>query len=172
MGAEHPLIDRVYAELRALAQHQLRHENPGAAIDATSLVHEAYVRLANRSPSHWMDERHFFIVAAQAIRRILIDHARRRRVADRAIGKLADQTASLVTGPDGRQADLLDLDAVLCELAELSERQARIVELRYFGGLTVDEVADCLGCAPRTVDADWRMAKRWLRQRLVGRSTA
>lgn len=167
MSELNAIAEQVYAELRALAQHYLGFERGSLPVDATSLVHEAYLRLANRDPEHWKDQRHFFAVAARAIRRILIDHARRRQVAARDAEQRAADTLTCVNGPDGHPAGLLDLDAALSELSELSERQAQIVELRYFGGLSIDEVAECIGCAPRTVDADWRMAKRWLKQRLA-----
>ncbi len=166
MSQESPVSGQVYAELRALAQHYLAAERSSLAVDATSLVHDAYLRLSRRDPEYWKDQRHFFAVAARAIRRILIDHVRRQQVEARALEQRNTATDFVVAGPEGQSSGLLDLDAALEELSELSDRQAQIVELRYFGGLSIDEVAECIGCAPRTVDADWRMAKRWLFQRL------
>ncbi len=160
-----PPFEKVYAELRAIAQHYVSREH-AAPLDATSLAHEAYVRLAPSETRFWRSQQHFFAVAARAIRRILVDHARRRNTGRRVLASHADEQPTAVFDPSGDNAVLIDLDAALTELAELSSRQAEIVELRYFGGLSIDEVADVLQCSPRTVDEDWRMARQWLRRRL------
>jgi RNA polymerase sigma factor (TIGR02999 family) len=155
----------VYEELRALAESYLQRERPDHTLQATALVHEAYMRLVKQEEVEWQSRAHFFAVAAQAIRRILVDHARghlsAKRGGDRKRVRL-DQDLALPE-PD---LDLLALDEALEELARLHERQARIVELRFFGGLSLKEVAEYLGLSSRTIDGDWYMARAWLRSKL------
>jgi RNA polymerase sigma factor (TIGR02999 family) len=156
----------VYDELRALAESYLRQERPNHTLQATALVHEAYLRLIDQRDVRWKNRAHFFAVAAQAIRRILVDHARGHRRAkrggDRQRMRLDEDLALL----QDRDLDLLTLDEALEKLACLHERQARIVELRFFGGLSLSDVAAFLGVSPRTVDGDWSMARAWLRREL------
>lgn len=158
------LMSAVYDELRALAEHFLQQERPGHTLQATALVHEAYLRLIDQTQAQWRGRSHFFAVAAQAIRRILIDHARAHNREKRG-GKHCKVTlCDLADHRGGPGFDLIELDDGLTRLAQLSERQARVVELRFFGGLTLDEIADVLGVSPRTIDEDWQMARWWLRR--------
>jgi RNA polymerase sigma-70 factor (ECF subfamily) len=155
----------VYDELRALAESYLQRERPDHTLQATALVHEAYIRLIKQEDVDWQNRAHFFAVAAQAIRRILVDHARGHQSAKRGGDRKRvhlDQDLAL-PGPD---LELLALDEALGELAHLHERQARIVELRFFGGLSLKEIAEYLGLSSRTVDGDWHMARAWLRGKL------
>jgi RNA polymerase sigma-70 factor (ECF subfamily) len=164
-SAVNRLMPLVYDELRALAESYLQHERPDHTLQATALVHEAYMRLIKQEDVDWQNRAHFFAVAAQAIRRILVDHARGRQSAKRGGGRkrvCLDQNLAL---PEC-ELDLLALDEALQELARLHERQARIVELRFFGGLSLKEVAGYLGLSARTVEGDWHMARAWLRSQL------
>ncbi|MFG0320493.1 MAG: ECF-type sigma factor [Planctomycetota bacterium JB042] len=159
------LLPLVYEELRRLAQQVLRNEGSGRTLQPTALVHEAYLRLADQSSS-WQNRRHFLGVAAQAMRRIVIDAARMRR-ADRRGGGWQRVTLSAESGP-GRDSDvdLLAVDEALTELGRLSPRQARLVELRFFAGLSVEEAAGVLDVSRSTAEADWRVARAWLAARL------
>jgi RNA polymerase sigma factor (TIGR02999 family) len=156
----------VYNELRALAESLLQQERPEHTLQATALVHEAYVRLIKQEEVQWQNRAHFFAIAAQAIRRILVDHARGHarqiRGGDRERVRLDEDVA---VSPE-RDLDLVALDEALSTLAQLHPRQAQIVELRFFGGLTLRDVAEVLAVSPRTVDGDWSMARAWLRRAL------
>lgn len=160
------LMAAIYEDLRRLAASHLRHERVGHTLHPTALVHEAYIRLVNQRSVQWNDRLHFFSIASRIIRRILIDHARERNTLKR--GGSA-RPVSLVTedvaAPE-RDLDLLALDEALRELAELSERQARIVELRFFGGLTISDIAAVLSIGSRSVDREWQVARAWLFDRL------
>lgn len=155
------LVPLVHAELRRLAQRYMQQEGRGHTLQATALVNEAYLRL-NPDSSSWENRRHFFGAAAQAMRRILVDHARGRAAAKRG-GK--SQHLSLSNAADLETApafDVLAIDRALTHLAELDPDHARIVELKFFSGLSVDEIAHVLGRSPRTIDREWRLAKAWL----------
>jgi len=159
------LLEAVYGELRRLAQVHLRQERADHTLAATALVHEAYMKLVDQREVAWQDRAHFFAVASTIIRRILVDHARARGARKRG----GDAERIGLTGlempdgdRDGDEVDLIALDEALRQLAELDQRQARIVELRYFGGLTVEQIAEVLDIGPRTVDRDWRCARTWL----------
>jgi RNA polymerase sigma factor (TIGR02999 family) len=156
----------VYDELRRLAGGYLRHERPDHTLQATALVHEAFFRLAGQERVAWQNRVHFFAIAAQAMRRILVDHARSLAAARRARpeSRLPVELAADLTVEDGE--GLLDLHLAMERLAELSERQARIVELRFFAGLTVAETAEVLELSVPTVVRDWRFARAWLRREL------
>jgi RNA polymerase sigma factor (TIGR02999 family) len=165
-SAVNRLMPLVYDELRALAESYLQRERPDHTLQATALVHEAYVRLIRQEEVEWKSRAHFFAVAAQAIRRILVDHARARQRAKRGGDRQRvrlDEEVALLEGPD---LDLLSLDEAMKKLGRLHQRQARIVELRFFGGLSLREVARVLGVSARTVDGDWSMARAWLRREL------
>jgi len=162
------LMPLVYNELRALAESYLRHERSDHTLQATALVHEAYVRLIKQDEVEWQNRAHFFAVASQAIRRILVDHARARQRGKRGGGLQRVRLDEDVAVLEERDLDLVALDESMEKLAGLNERQARIVELRFFGGLTLKEVAEFLGVSPRTVDGDWSMARAWLRRELRG----
>lgn len=165
-GALDRLMPVVYAELRRLADRYLRRERSDHSFDPTELVHEAYLRLVGKTHPRWRDRVHFYAVAAQLMRRILVDHARGHRAAKRGGGvpKLSLEEAGEVA--DRQAADLLALDEALTALARLDERKARIVELRFFGGLTIDEAAEVLEVSAATVVADTRLARAWLFSRM------
>lgn len=161
------LVETVYEELRRLARSYLRRERAGHTLEATGLVHEAWLRLADQDRVSWRGRGHFFAVGAKMMRRLLVDHARRRDSAKRG-GDWQRVTLSGVGFGDGDldAAELLALDRALERLAELDPRQARVVELRYFAGLAVAEVAEHLGVSKRTVEGDWTHARAWLRRAL------
>ena len=165
-SAVNRLMPLVYDELRALAESYLQQERPGHTLGATALVHEAYVRLIRQNEVEWQNRAHFFAVAAQAIRRILVDYARARETAKRGGERQRVLLDEAVAMPEGRDLDLLALDEALKKLAVLSPRQAQIVELRFFGSLSLREVAAFLKVSPRTVDGDWSMARAWLHREL------
>lgn len=166
------LIPAVYQELRRMADHYLRRESPGHSLQPTALVHEAYLRLIDQTQVEWHNRAHFFGVAAQMMRRILVDHAKAKHRAKRggAARKLSLDEATHYTHE--RAAELVALDEALQSLAELDSRKSRIVELRYFGGLTVEETAQVLGVSDKTVMRDWNLAKAWLYQQLGQREDA
>lgn len=160
------LMPLVYDELRRLARRYMRRENPGHVLQTTALINEVYLRMVDPPDIDWKNRAHFFGVAAQAMRYLLIEHARSRRYAKR--GGTAQQVSldeTAVVSPE-RSADLLALDDALQALATLDPRRARVVELRYFGGLSVEETAEVLKVAPITVMRDWRFAKSWLLREL------
>jgi len=160
------LLPLVYTELRALSDGYLRHERPDHTLQATALVHEAYVRLAGAHGARWENRAHFFRVAAKVMRRILINHALARRAAKRAHAQadvVLDEIAVLL--PESN-VDILDLHDALEELAERDRQKARVVELRFFAGCTIDETAESLNISTATVEREWRFARAWLRSRL------
>ena len=160
------LLPVVYEELRRVAHRQLGVEREGHTLGTTGLVHETYLRLAAQSRTPWVDRAHFFAVAARIMRRVLVDYARRHRAARRGAGRRAvtlddaDAAGALVAA--GRADELLALDEALARLGEHDERLARVVECRYFAGLTEAETADALGVSQRTVARDWLFARGWL----------
>ncbi|MBL9150298.1 MAG: sigma-70 family RNA polymerase sigma factor [Phycisphaerae bacterium] len=160
------LMTAIYGDLRRLALVHMRAEHATHTLQPTALVHEAYVRLLDQHQREWKSRVHFFALAARIIRRILIDHARERQALKRggAAARVPLEPDCMTALP--RDLDLLALDEALEELAKLNEQQARIVELRFFGGCNVDEIADLLGIASRTVDRHWRAARAWLWSRL------
>jgi RNA polymerase sigma factor (TIGR02999 family) len=167
-GAEH-LLPLVYDELRRLAAQKLAQETPGHTLQPTALVHEAYLRLIGDSPEPTWDNRgHFFAAAAEAMRRILVENARRRaslkRGGDRVHVNVADNP---VAAPEVRE-DLLALDEALAKLADTDAQAAKLVQLRYFGGVALPEVARILGISPRTADRLWAFARAWLHQEIEG----
>jgi len=155
----------VYEELRRLARHYLRGERQDHSLQTTALVHEAYLRLVDHTRMQWQDRAHFFAVSAQVMRRILVDHARRRNVKrGRGLRRVSIEEAILVGGD--RPTDLAALDDALTSLAERDPRKAQVVEMRFFGGLSVEESAEVLGVSPVTVMREWRTAKAWLYREL------
>jgi len=158
------LMPLVYDELRRIADRYMRHERPGQTIQATGLVNEAYLRLATERPREFANRTHFVAIAALSMRQILVQRARARGAQKRggAPERLTLDDAMLVD--EGRSIDLIALDDALTELATFDAAQARIVELRYFGGLTVEETADAVGVSPATVKREWAMARAWLKQ--------
>lgn len=166
-GANDRLIDAVYTELRALARGYLRRERADHSLAPTALVHEAYLKLVDQRRVQWHNRAHFFAIAAHVMRRLLVDHAR----AHGAVKRGAGQRVSLLdidVGVDPTDLDVIALDAALVRLAALDRRQSRLVELRFFGGLTGDEIATVLGVAPITVKRDWALARAWLFRELRG----
>ena len=160
------LMPVVYDELRRLADHYLRQERPDHTLQGTALVHEAYLKLIDQTQVDWRNRAHFFGVAAQLMRQILVDHARRHRSAKRGGAQQKLTLDEAVDYSQSRDVDLLALDDALTALAQRDERQSRIVELRFFGGLTIEETAVALDISPATVKVDWSMAKAWLRREI------
>jgi RNA polymerase sigma-70 factor, ECF subfamily len=156
------LMPLVYDELHRVARHHMRHERADHTLQATALVHEAYLRLVHQPERTWQNRAHFIGVAACAMRRILVDHARARQTAKR--GSLAQRVPLeeplLLT--DEQSDELVALDEALERLAQFDARQGRVVELRFFGGLTVEETAEAVGISPKTVKRDWSVARAWL----------
>jgi len=169
-GAEEQLLSAVYAELHRQAARAMRRESDEVTLQATALVHEAYLRLIDQSRVQWNNRAHFFGVAAQLMRRILVDHARRRRARKRGDGvrPLALDDADAATGASTERdaVDVLVLNEALEQLGALDERQARIVELRYFAGLNIEDTAEALRISPATVKREWAVARAWLRREL------
>ena len=161
------LMPLVYDELRALAARSLRSERSAHTLQGTALVHEAYLKLVDQRQVRWQDRAHFFAVAAQVMRRILVDHARRHGAAKRGggVAALALEDVALAAAP-GPTVDWVALDRALDRLATLDSRQARIVELRFFGGLTIEETAEVLRVSPATVKNEWSLARAWLHREL------
>jgi RNA polymerase sigma-70 factor, ECF subfamily len=166
------LFPMVYKELRNLAQQFFRREPPGHTIQPTALVHEAYVKLIDQKQGDWQDKTHFLAVAAQAMRRILLDRARHRGAAKRG-GEWKRVTLNdrLIPGLEADE-DLLALEEALVKLAKLDPRQAQMVELRFFAGLSVEETANVLGISKRTAEREWTMVRAWLRRELTSGNTA
>jgi len=163
------LVELVYPELRRIAARHLRRERPDHTLQPTALVNEAYLRLAQQHPGKtWEDRTHFFAVAAHVVRAVLVDHARARNAVKRGSGAvgvaLTEGSAAVAAAP----VDLLDLDAALRSLEALDAQHARIVELRYFAGLSIDETAQALGISPMTVKRGWLAAKTYIRRHLDG----
>lgn len=165
-GASARLLPLVYDKLRELADALMRHERTDQTLQPTDLVHEAYLRLIDQTRVDWNGRTHFCAVAAEAMRRILVDHARARRAQKRGGGRQRVALDEANRAVAGRDVDVVDLDEALSRLAELAPREARIVELRFFGGLTNVEVAEVLRVSVRTVEDDWRTARAWLRRGL------
>lgn len=165
-SAEEKLISVVYDELRRLAAHYMRRERPDHTLQATALVHEAFLRLTEQRDVSWQNKAHFFGVAAQLMRRVLIDHARARLRTKRGAGgqKLPLDEGLILT--DAAPLELLAVNDSIERLAKLDARQAHIVELRFFGGLSVEQTAEFLGISPKTVKRDWSVAKAWLHAEL------
>lgn len=165
--AAEELMPLVYDEFRRLADDYLRQETRAITLQPTALVHEAYLKLIDQTRVNWQGRTHFFAVGAQAMRRILVDHARARHRAKRGGGwQRVNLDEQLLLSPD-RDEDLLAVDEAIDKLAEVDPRQARIVELRFFGGLSVEEVAEVLGVSKRTVENEWKIIRAWLRRELT-----
>lgn len=165
-SAVHKLMPLVYDDFRAMAERYLRQESTGHTLQPTALVNEAFLKLVDQKRVDWKGRTHFFAVGAQAMRRILIDHARTRKRQKRGGDRQRVQLDEELTISPNRDEDLLALEEVLEKLETVDPRQARIVELRFFGGLTVAEVAEVLGVSKRTVESEWTMVRAWLRREL------
>lgn len=164
VAAAEQLLPLVYAELRALAASHLRRQRQDHTLQPTALVHEAFLRLIDQAAANWKSREHFYAVAALAMRQILADHARRKRAAKRGGGgwQRVGMEQALDAALPGIDLDIVALDDALQALGKLDARKHRVVELRFFGGLSVDEVADVLGVSKTTVESDWRAARAWL----------
>lgn len=160
--AESKLIPLVYAELRRLAAHYLRGESPDHTLQPTALVHEAYLRLTKLHDVDWQGRSHFFAIAATVMRRILVDHARTQDAIKRIVFREAISLEEVLIVSPARSRDLIDLDDALERLAKIDVRKSKIVELRFYGGLSEEETGAALGISTRTVKRDWRVAKAWL----------
>jgi RNA polymerase sigma factor (TIGR02999 family) len=168
---DHPdlvaLMPAVYAELRRLAAHYLRGERPGQTLQPTALVHEAYLKLQKDRPERWQNRAHFCAIAAHAMRQILIERARARDALKRGGGAPRVTFDEGMAAPAGeRSFDMVALDAALERLAALDAGQARIVELRFFGGLSIEETAEAMNISPATVKRHWALARAWLAREL------
>jgi RNA polymerase sigma-70 factor (ECF subfamily) len=164
------LIPLVYAELRRLAGRYMRRESEGHTLQTSALINEAYLRLVDQKNVRWQNRAHFFGVAAQVMRRILVDHARSRSRAKRGGGM---ERVSLVehVAASNQLEEVIALDVALTKLAEMDPRKSQIVEMKFFGGLTTEEVAEVLRVTSRTVDREWRKAKAWLNRAISKRET-
>ena len=167
-AAGEELLQRIYIELKKIAVSQLRRERSGHTLQSTDLVHEAYVRLLEQQGIDWRDRAHFFGLAATMMRRVLVDHARAKNARKRA----RDEGEKPITlqSRQGPEVELLDLDRSLTLFAERYPRQTKVVEMRYFVDMEIEEIASCLEISPATVKRDWQFARAWLRTRLAGTS--
>lgn len=167
-GGDKPAFDRLvgvaYEELKGIGRGLLRRERPGLTLQTQGLVHEAYLRLRELDGMHWCDRKHFYGVAAGVMRRILVERARARNAGKRGgdVVCISLDDAKLGLEAPERGVDVLSLDAALLRLSEVNEQQGRVVELRYFGGLSVEQTAEALGISPATVKRKWRVARAWL----------
>jgi RNA polymerase sigma factor (TIGR02999 family) len=164
------LLPRVYKELRRLARHQLRNERADHTLQSGALVHEAYLRLVGASSPQWESRTHFFAIAAQLMRQILVDYARRHGAVKRGGTMYKLPLEDAMSTPRRAEVDVVALDDALQALARLDERQSRVVELRFFGGLSLNEISEVLEIAPATVQRDWTAARAWLHREMSRRS--
>jgi RNA polymerase sigma factor (TIGR02999 family) len=163
------LLPLVYDELRRLAHYQLRNERPEHTLRSTALVHEAYFRLVGQDFPQWEGRSHFFAVAAQLMRQILVDYARRHRASKRGSGACKLTLDDAVALPQRKELDIVALDDALNTLAEIDPRQSRVVELRFFAGLSLEETSEVMGIATATVQRDWTAARAWLHREISRR---
>jgi RNA polymerase sigma factor (TIGR02999 family) len=170
-GAREALIPLVYDELRRLARRHLRLQRPDHTLQSAALVHEAYLRLIHQDRPQWQNRAHFFGVASQLMRNILVDHARKRLAAKRGAGVSRLTLDPQIALPQEREVDLVALDDALKQLATLDSQQSRLVELRFFGGLSIQETSVVLGISPATVKREWTSARAWLHQEMKNRDT-
>ena len=169
-SAREKLLEVAYDELKRLAQGLMHRERPDHTLQPTALVNEAWLRLADQTRVEWSGRAHFMAIAAQAMRRILLDHARAKHSAKRGGGwRVVELDTGMIGPEEDHGLDLIALDEALGKLGALSPSQARLVELRFFGGLAMDDVAQVLGVSVRTAEREWRFAKAWLLRELRGR---
>jgi len=166
------LLPLVYDELRRQAARYLRRERAGHTLQTTALIHEAYIRLVDQKRVQWQNRAHFFGIAAQLMRRILVDHARSKKRVKRGGSDVRVSLAEASLAVKTRDLDVLALDEALDRLAALDAEQARLVELRFFGGLTIEETAEAMAISPATVKRHWTVARAWLARELEGSSPA
>ena len=165
-AARDGLMSVVYEELHRLARRYMRHESPGHTLQTSALVNEAFLRLVDQRNVHWQNRAHFFGIAAQMMRRVLVDYARSRNYAKRGGGAHALSLDEGLVVSEERSAEVVAVHEALEELAKFDTRKSQIVELRFFGGLSIDETAEVLDVSPGTVARDWTMAKAWLRREI------
>jgi len=166
--AAEQLMPMVYNELHQVAERLLRHESRGHTLQPTALVNEAYLRLIGQTKVDWQGKTHFFAIGAKMMRRILVDHARRKKSQKRGGRFHRIALADDLCVSNSNDEDVLAIEEALAKLEKLDPRQAKIVELRFYGGLNVHDVAEVLGVSKRTVESDWTMVRAWLRRELVG----
>ena len=166
VAAESELMPLIYQQLRAIARKQMAHERPDHSLQATILVHDAFLQLVENSQIDWSDRAHFFALASRAMRRMLIDHARAAHAQKRPGARQKVELESGLVFVEGQATDLLALDEALARLAEWDPRQSRVVEMHFFGGLGFDEIAEVLSISDRTAKRDWAMARAWLYRQL------
>lgn len=173
-GGDHAAVEEllplVYQELRTIAERYMRRERRDHTLQSTALVHEAYLRLIGSDENEWQNRAHFVGVAARAMRQILVEHARARATARRGGAWKRQALDDVVDLYESRACDLLVLDAAIAKLALIDETQSRVVEMRFFGGMSMDQIAESVGCPLRTLEREWNMARAWLR-REVGEIT-
>ena len=160
------LMAAIYADMRRIAEKHLRAERADHTLQPTALVHEAYLKLINQRGTDWKDRAHFFAIASRIIRRILVDHARQKKAAKRGAGQERVSLEDAEMNLGNRDVDLMALDEALNDLAQLDAQQAKVVEMRFFGGLTLAEIAEALNMGRRSVDRSWSAARAWLYVRL------
>jgi len=160
------LVPLVYDELRRQAARYLRRESPGHTLQTTALIHEAYLRLVDQKNVRWQNRAHFFGIAANMMRRILVDHARTKKRAKRGGSNIRVSFRDVAAPKQNQEVDVVAIDRALEKLNKIDEQQSKIVELRFFSGLTVEETATVLGISPATVKRDWSMAKAWLHREI------
>lgn len=170
-AARDGLMSVVYEELHRLARRYMRRESPGHTLQTSALVNEAFIRLVDQRNVHWQNRAHFFAIAAQMMRRILVDYARGRSYAKRGGGVRAISLDEALIVSDERNAEVVAVHEALEKLAKFDPRKSQVVELRFFGGLSIDETAEVLGFSTATVRSDWTMAKAWLRRELSQKAT-
>jgi RNA polymerase sigma factor (TIGR02999 family) len=175
-GGDRSALDRLlpllYGELRRIAARRLRGERGGHTLQPTDLVHEAYLRLADMAGEPWRNRAHFVGVAARMMRHVLVDHARARSAAKRGGGDVRVTLGEGLVAADARDVDLVALDEALSALEAFDAQKSRVVELRFFGGLSIEETAEALGISPATVKREWNVARTWLHGRLTGGESA
>ena len=164
--ARDELMPLVYQELHRLAHHYMSRERPGHTLQTSALVNEAFLRLVNQRDVQWQNRAHFFGFAAQIMRQILVDYARNRSYAKRGGGAVQVSLNEELLAPQGPSAEVVALDDALRRLVDIDQRKSQVVELRFFGGLSIEETAEVLGVSPGTVMRDWTLAKAWLRREL------
>lgn len=169
-AARDELMSVVYQELHRLAHHHMKREPPGHTLQTSALINEAFLRLVNQREVQWQNRAHFFGIAARMMRRILVDYARSRRYAKRGGGVSEISLDEALTVSDERSNDVVVLDEALERLTEFDPRKGQLVELRYFGGLSIDETAEVLSVSAGTIMRDWTLAKAWLRRELSNNS--
>ena len=167
-AARERLMALVYEELHRLARRYMRNESPGHTLQTSALVNEAFIRLVDQRNVHWQNRSHFFAIASRAMRQILVDHARRRGAGKRGSGAIDVSLTEAVIPAQTKDSDLLALDEALSKLAAFDARKCQVVEMRYFGGCTVEETAEALGVSTITVIRETRVAEAWLRRAMLG----